>query len=147
MLMTLSVRDGTDDQSGNVVLDQPQRWFTVPTQILIQIASLVERALDPSSHSIPSRSATRSSWSRIQYFMCLRRLMNLLSQHFQNILRLTVSFGSISPNLGLNLCLTSLLTQVHRLSKWQSDILENPWKGFGEPLLRVVSAKMHHGQI
>ena len=51
-LMTLWVRDGTDDQSGLVVVDQHRVWFTVPAQILIRIASLVERALDPSSHSI-----------------------------------------------------------------------------------------------
>ena len=41
-------RVGTDDQSGLVVLDQPQWWFTVPTQILIRITSRAERALDPS---------------------------------------------------------------------------------------------------
>jgi hypothetical protein len=34
-LMTLWVRDGTDDQSGLVVADQHLVWFTVPAQILI----------------------------------------------------------------------------------------------------------------
>jgi hypothetical protein len=44
---------GTVDQSGLVVLDQPQWWFTVPTRTFIQITSRAERVLDPSSHSIP----------------------------------------------------------------------------------------------
>ncbi len=53
MLMTLSDRGGTVDQSGLVVFHQPQLWFPVPAHILIRITSLVQRALDPSSHSKP----------------------------------------------------------------------------------------------
>ena len=72
--MALWVRDGTDDQSALVVLDQPQVWFTVPAQILIRITSLVERALDPSSHSIllsitcsPKRYEPLLHWSFASY--------------------------------------------------------------------------------
>ena len=73
-LMSLSVRGGTDDQSGIVVFYQPQRWFTVPAQILIQITSLLERALDPSSRSIlpwitclPEHYEPLPHWSSASY--------------------------------------------------------------------------------
>jgi hypothetical protein len=72
--MTMSVRGGTDDQSGNVVLDQPLSWFTVPAQILIQITSLAEKALDPSSRSIllwitclPERYEPLPHWPSASY--------------------------------------------------------------------------------
>jgi hypothetical protein len=71
---TLWVGDGTDDQSGLVGVDQHLVWLTVPAQILIRIASLVERALDPSSHSIlllitcwPKRYVPLPHWSSASY--------------------------------------------------------------------------------
>ncbi len=73
--ITLSRSSGAVDQSGLVVLDQPQTLVPpLQPKSFIQIASLVERALDPSSGSIlpskaygPKHYEPRPHWSSASY--------------------------------------------------------------------------------